>query len=158
MSEARPASLVDQVEIHLREGHAAMREIVAGLTPAALDWRPGPDTNSIAAIFAHAVDAERHLTAAVAGLHLPRDREAAFRVTGLRAADLEAQVEAVERDIRDHLSRITDEHLAAAVTRGERTRSGAWWLLQAAGHSREHVGQAALTRQLYEQRAQTATR
>lgn len=156
MSDVRPASLVDQVEVHLRENHAAMREVLAGLTPEALDWRPGPETNSIAAIFSHAIDAERHLTAAVAGLTLPRDREAAFRVRGMTADELSAQIDAVERDVHDHLGRITEEHLSNSLTRGERTRSGVWWLLQVAGHSREHLGQAALTRQLVEREAPRA--
>ena len=61
----------------LHEGHAAMRAVVAGLPVPALDWKPGDETNSIAALVVHALDAERHLTAAVADLSLtpgPRGR------------------------------------------------------------------------------------
>jgi uncharacterized damage-inducible protein DinB len=135
----------------LHEGHATMRELVATLSPAALDWRPGAGTNSIAALVAHALDAERHLTAVVADLDLPRDREAAFRVEGLTGDELVAQIDAVEQVVDGHLARVTRDRLATTIRRPNRITTGAGLLIHATAHSREHIGQAALTRQLAEQ-------
>jgi len=133
------------------EAHVAMRDVVGGLSPALLDWRPGPDTNSIAALVAHALDSERNLTAIVAGVPLTRDRDAAFRVVGLAAEDLVAMIDAAERDVDGFLLLVTDDRLDAPIERPMRTASGAAWLVRAAVHSREHLGQATLTRQLAEQ-------
>jgi hypothetical protein len=136
----------------LHEGHADMRTVVAGLPVSTLDWKPGEETNSIAALVVHALDAERHLSAAVANLSLARDREAAFRAAGLGSDELMALIDATERDVDAHLGLITPDRLEATIVRPNRTESGARWLIRAAAHSREHVGQATLTRQLAEQR------
>ncbi len=135
----------------LREGHAAMRALVAATPQSVLDWKPGEGTNSIAALVAHALDAERHLTALVAGLSLPRDREAAFRTEGLTGDELAALIDATERDVDGHLALVTTDRLAATIERPNRTATGAGFLIHAAAHSREHIGQASLTRQLAEQ-------
>ncbi len=135
----------------LHQGHAAMRCLVAALPVSALDWKPGRETNSITALVVHALDAERHLTGVVADLALPRDREAAFRVEGLTGDELVAQIDAVERDVDGHLALVTGDRLAATIERPNRTLTGAGWLVFVAAHSREHIGQASLTRQLAEQ-------
>lgn len=148
MSDPIPTS---DIAAFLREGHTAMRAVVTGLPVSALDWKPGDETNSIAALVVHALDAERHLTAAVADLPLPRDREAAFRVAGLTGDQLVALIDATERDVDMHVGLITSDRLEATIERPNRTESGARWLIRAAAHSREHAGQASLTRQLAEQ-------
>jgi len=136
---------------YFHEAHAAMRTVVIGLSPALLDWKPGEETNSISALIAHTLDAERALTAIVAGVTLPRDREAAFHVSGLDAGKLVAMIDATEREVDGFLGGLTQGRLDAPIERGVRTASGAFWLLHAAVHSREHIGQATLTRQLAEQ-------
>ena len=136
---------------YFHEAHAAMRTVVSGLSPALLDWKPGEETNSIAALIAHTLDSERALTAIVAGVTLPRDRDSAFRVSGLDAEKLVAMIDATEREVDDFLGGLTQDRLDATIERPMRTASGASWLLHAAVHSREHIGQATLTRQLAEQ-------
>ena len=121
------------------------------LGPALLDWKPGEETNSIAALIAHTLDSERALTAIVAGVTLPRDREAAFRVSALDSKRLVAMIDATEREVDGFLAGLTGDRLDATIERPMRTASGASWLLHAAVHSREHIGQATLTRQLAEQ-------
>ena len=143
--------LTADVSSVLRLGHAAMRDLVAALPASALDWKPGQETNSIAALVVHALDAERHLTGVVADLALPRDREAAFRVEGLTGDELVTQIDAAERDVDGHLALVTSDRLAATIERPGRTATGAGWLVFVAAHSREHIGQASLTRQLAEQ-------
>ena len=151
MSDAPGAPMTADISSYLHEGHATMRDIVAGLPASALDWKPGQGANSIAALVAHALDAERHLTAVVAGLTLPRDREAAFHVERLTAHELGALIDAAERDVDGHLASVTRDRLAASIERPNRTATGAGWLIHVAAHSREHIGQASLTRQLAEQ-------
>ena len=75
--------LTADVSSVLHLGHAAMRDLVAALPVSALDWKPGQETNSIATLVVHALDAERHLTGVVADLGLPRSspRTAATQAT-----------------------------------------------------------------------------
>jgi uncharacterized damage-inducible protein DinB len=136
---------------YFHEAHTAMREVVGGAGPLVLDWRPGDDTNSIAVLVSHALDAERAITSNVAGLTLPRDRDAMFRVAGLGPDELVAMIDATERDVDGFLAALTNDGLAAAIDRRGRTETGARWLLHVAAHTREHIGQATLTRQLAEQ-------
>jgi uncharacterized damage-inducible protein DinB len=151
MSDTPWAAATADISSYLHEGHATMRDIVAGLPASALDWKPGQGTNSIAALVAHALDTERHLTAVVADLALPRDREAAFRVEGLTRDELVALIDAAERDVDGHLALVTRDHLTTTIERPNRTATGAGWLIHLVVHSREHIGQASLTRQLAEQ-------
>jgi uncharacterized damage-inducible protein DinB len=138
---------------YFHETHNAMRDVVRGLSPALLDWKPGDQTNSIAVLIAHALDSELHGTAVVAGITMPRDRDAAFAVRGLTADELVAMIDSVERDVDGFLGRLTKDRLDSAIERFGRTASGARWLLHAAIHDQEHIGQAMLTRQLAERAA-----
>jgi hypothetical protein len=62
-------------------------------------------------------------------------------------------IDAAEREVDGFLGSLTQDRLDATIERPMRTASGAFWLLHAAVHSREHIGQATLTRQLAEQAA-----
>lgn len=158
MPESVPAT-VAVTAAFMRDGHEVMRALVRDLPPTTLDWRPAaPDTNSVAALLTHALDAERHLTAEVAGLKLPRDREAAFRVFGLGGTELLALVDEVEGDVERHLALVTAERLETAIARPARTATGAYWLIHVAAHTREHLGQASLTLQLAAQAGAAAPR
>jgi uncharacterized damage-inducible protein DinB len=142
-----------------REGEEAFREVLAGLPDGALNWQPGPGTNSIAVLVEHAWGAARAWTARAAGREVERDRAAEFRVT--RSASELA-------DLLAHGLAQIEEHLAAVdPTRyGERSLppgtqppasardvTRAWCLLHAVEHAREHLGQAQLTRQLWQQQS-----
>ncbi len=130
----------------------AMRDVVSGLDGAGLNWKPldAQETNSIAVLLSHALDAERYLVASSVDVTLDRDREAQFRVEVESAADLLALIDRTEAEVNGWIDSLTAEQLAAEVARPNRTHPGAWWLLHAIEHSNEHVGQALLTRQLYE--------
>jgi uncharacterized damage-inducible protein DinB len=136
----------------LGEQKKAMRGVVSGLDAAALNWKPldGQETNSIAALLSHALDAERYLIASSVDVTLERDREAQFRVEVKSANDLLTLIDRTEAEVNGWIDSLTAEHLAAEVARPNRTHTGAWWLLHAVEHSNEHVGQALLTRQIYE--------
>jgi uncharacterized damage-inducible protein DinB len=136
---------------------AEWRRIVTGLDADALNWKPGEDTNSIAAMIAHAMDATRYHLATTVGLTLDRNREEKFEHEAASSDDLLALIDDTEQDMRAYILRITTDALGVEHTRpssvtGTRTHNGAYYLLHALQHNREHIGQAALTRQLYEQR------
>ncbi len=136
----------------LREEHAAMREVVEGMSVEGLNWKPHDEANSICALLSHALDAEHYLIATAADVTVDRDRESHFRATTSGSDEMLALIDRMEQLIDGHLSRITAETLARDISRPWRTRQGIWWLLHASEHSREHVGQAMLTRQLYDAR------
>lgn len=154
------AAGIDALRAALRqaftEQHQVMRDLVQGLDADALNWSPGPEMNSIAVLYAHLLDAERFLLAAALGETVERDREAAFRYRAPDAAALVQLIDAVEAESLARIDRLTEDDLATvrapAGDRLNRRYPGAWWVLHALGHDREHIGQAMITRQLYEQR------
>ncbi len=146
------AALGDMVRELFHDSHAALRQIVSGLTVEQLDWRPVAGANSIGALIAHALDAERFLVAGAADVTLERDREAQFRVARQSAADYVARIDEIEAETDAFLANLRPDLLASTIVHGPRVHPGAWWLLHPLEHEREHVGQALLTRQLLEER------
>ena len=139
------------------EQKAAMREVVGGLSAEALNWAPagGDETNSIAQMLSHALEAERYLVASAVGVEVGRHREgqvreAQFEVELGSAEDLLANIDRTEGLVNGWLDQLSADKLAADLPRRGVPHKGAWWVLHALEHSREHVGQALLTRQLYE--------
>lgn len=138
---------------------ATMREVVGGLDAEALNWAPdgGAETNSIAQMLSHALEAERFLVASAVGADVERHREAQVREAQFAVAigggeELLAEIDRTEGLVNGWLAHLSDERLAADLPRRGVPHNGAWWVLHALEHSREHVGQALLTRQLYETR------
>jgi hypothetical protein len=62
-----------------------------------------------------------------------------------------ALIDAAERDVDGQLGLVTPDRLETTIVRPNLTETGARWLIRVAAHSREHIGQASLTRQLAEQ-------
>ncbi len=139
----------------LREQHDALRQVVDGLDREGLNWRPGPETNSVAVLVTHALGAQEFLLATAVGQEVARDRDAEFRVEAADVAELLRWVDAAAGRIARLVERLTLDDLGAvrqpANDRLNRRFPGTWWLLHAVEHTREHLGQAQLTRQLYEQ-------
>jgi uncharacterized damage-inducible protein DinB len=134
------------------------RDAICGLDADALNWKPGEETNSIAAMLAHAMDATRYHLATTVGLTLDRNREEKFEHEAASADDLLALIDATEQDMRQYIGQITSDVLTVEQTRpssitGSRTHNGAYYLIHALQHNREHIGQASLTRQLWEQQS-----
>lgn len=131
---------------------AAMREVVGGLSAEALNWAPagGEETNSIAQMLSHALDAERFLVAAAAGVTLDRDREAHFAIEIGSADEILDEIDRTAELVNGWLEQLSADKLAAVASLRGSSRSGAWLAIHALEHAREHIGQALLTRQLYE--------
>lgn len=145
----------DGLKLIMNDQFDTLRSILDGLDDDAVNWAPGPETNSIAVLYTHLLGAENSMTATVASESFERDRDAEFRVTE-GVASLTKLVNDTEARVMPRIDKLTLEALAAkhapAGDRLGRNHLGSWWIFHAVEHSREHIGQALLTRQLYEQR------
>ena len=150
-------SLRDGFKQVLAEQHDAWRQVLDGLSAEALNWSPGPEMNSLAVLVTHSLGAEAFLIATAVGEAVQRDREAEFRAEAPDATTLLRLIDESSARTAELLDRVTAEDLSAirqpAGDRLNRRHPGIWWLLHAVEHSREHLGQALLTRQLYESRS-----
>lgn len=148
-------SFRDGLKRILSEHHQEMRAIVDGLDADGINWKPGPETNSIAVLLTHSLGAEHSLLTTALGQPIDRDRDAEFRVQPNDAAELTALVGRMDQTSPGLVDQLTAEDLVAERGRPNdrlgRVEPGVWWLLHAVEHNREHIGQAMLTRQLYEQ-------
>lgn len=136
---------------HLHAALDALGESIAGLGPEELNAVPGPDTNSLAVLVAHTVETARSIVHQLADDPIPRDREAAFRVTAASEDELRAMLDGCRAEIDALVGPALSRPLDRPVAR-YRVASQAWWLLQVLGHTREHAAHASLTRQLVERR------
>jgi hypothetical protein len=128
--------------------HSKIREALDGLDPAGLNWRPGPETNSIGALVQHIAATEQGNIARITGAtHGPPvwdetrryDRSELLRMLDEADALLDEMGEAIPAS-----------SLAMEVTHPHRGPSTALvLLLQTYGHAYEHYGHLELTRQLY---------
>lgn len=128
--------------------HGSLRDEVRGMDEASLNWKPAPDTNSIAVLVTHTLGSEAEVYRIVADVPSDRDREAEFHVASDEASLL-AALDAADALIDDLAARITAEDLAAS--RPRRTsppETGLHWLLTNYGHAREHLAHIQLTKQL----------
>jgi Protein of unknown function (DUF664) len=142
----------------VEESIEGIRGAISGLPADALNWRPSPDsTNPIAVLAVHAMHSTRSWLAVAVGAPLPaRDRDAEFRTVVDDPGELLETVEGLAEDCRVLLAEdafepgvMRESHLRARSGRAE-VVSGAWALLHAVEHLREHMGHAQLTRQLWE--------
>jgi hypothetical protein len=137
------------------EHHQDMREIVADLDAEALNWRPGPDTNSLAVLVIHLLGAVHSCVTTTLGKPIDRDRDAEFRVVASGPEELLAEIDRIDALLPALVDEITAEDLEAMRKRPNdrlnREKSGVWWLFHGMRHAREHIGQMLLTRQMYEQ-------
>ena len=140
-----------------------LREVIAGLPVEALDWVPAPHANSITVLTSHALPSNTYWMQAGSGqrpshaAYVSNFRNQAFDAKSLSESDLVSLIERAERDAEAALRQGTVEHLADHFTLDDEPDeppvSGATCLVHGASHLREHVGQAALMRDLWLARA-----
>jgi uncharacterized damage-inducible protein DinB len=135
---------------------------ISGASADALNWQPGTtDTNSIAVLAVHMMASTRAWLSVAVGAALPdRDRDAEFVATADDAEALLAHVADMQRQCLALLDGAQELDWSAKRRTHPRPRpgaeqevTGAWALLHALEHLREHAGQIALTRQLWDQRS-----
>ena len=141
----------------LQERHHEILGALEGLPPAALDWFPGVETNSISVLVFHLTGAERYWIGDVAGQDpKERDRDAEFRVRDVGIDVLKKRLTDNLEYARNALSNFTVEDLekTRVSARDGHTFTVGWALLHALEHTTLHLGQIQLTRQLWEQSMQ----
>ena len=144
---------IDYINL-LQEHHNSILEALEGLSPAALDWTPGPDMNSIGVLVFHLTGAERYWIGDVAAQDpTERDRDAEFRVHDVEMDVLKKRLANNLEYARNTLNKFTikDLETTRVSARDGRTFTVAWALLHALEHTTLHLGQIQITRQLWEQ-------
>jgi len=138
----------------LQTCHNDILKALDGLPPAALNWVPGPDMNSISILVYHLTGAERYWIGDVVAQETSnRDRNAEFKVENLGPEVLEKRLtESLEyaRETVDNLI-LQDLGKPRVSPRDERTFTVAWALLHALEHSILHLGHIQISRQLWDQ-------
>ena len=138
----------------LQDCHNHILNALEGLPPAALDWTPGTDMNSISVLVFHLTGAERYWIGDVAAQDpTERDRDAEFRVRGVDVAVLKKRLAdnlEYARNALDKMS-IQDLETTCVSPRDGREFTVGWALLHALDHANVHLGQIEITRQLWEQ-------
>ena len=137
----------------LQERHNDILEALESLPPAALDWIPGTDMNSISVLVFHLTGAERYWIGDVAAQDpTERDRDAEFRVYDVEMDVLKKRLANNLEYALNMLDKmdIQDLETTGVTTSGNEVTVG-WALLHALEHATLHLGQIQLTRQLWEQ-------
>lgn len=137
----------------LSDIHTACREALAGLSPEALNRRPGPDMNSIAVLITHLTGAERYWIGDVAaGESSDRVRATEFTAEAPDAESLRRRLDETLEYTRGALARFTPADLERDCysPAHDRQFNAGWALLHALEHSALHCGHIEITRQLLE--------
>jgi hypothetical protein len=152
MDEAGARIIATTLGALYHDVHDKLRDQVRGLDAGTLNWKPLPLANSVAVLIVHTLGSEREMIRAVRSLPTERDRESEFRAEA-EAADLLALLDQADADLDEHLVAVTAADLTELRPRGDRPpRPGLEWLLSNYGHTREHLAQVELTKQLYDSR------
>jgi uncharacterized damage-inducible protein DinB len=146
----------------LRQQQRAFAAVITGLPVDALDWRPATDANSLSVLVTHAWRSAEAWTLRAAGREMARNRAAEFRaradLAALQAllteggARIEAALDAIDPATLGRVRFGPSTHPS-----GEEEYTGARCVLHAVEHAQEHLGQAYLTRQLWEVRRSVAS-
>lgn len=138
--------------------HKGIETDVAELPAEALDWKPGPDMNSIAIILAHTAGSWRYWVGDVAGgLPSGRVRAEEFETFKVSTAEMLGRLNAALDTTRQVLSQLDLSRLVEVRTVGmlNEERTVGWALLHALEHTALHAGHIQVTRQLWDQRGQS---
>jgi uncharacterized damage-inducible protein DinB len=129
--------------------HADLARALEGLPPAALDWSPAPDANSIAVLVAHIAGSERFWIGEKAGgIAADRDRASEFRTHSTDAAALRQMLDDSLSQARAVLATLTLDDLPrpAGVFADTQPIDVAWALWHELEHVAMHVGHIQMTR------------
>jgi hypothetical protein len=143
-------TLADQ----FKDLHEQIRNDLNSLPAEAMDWKPGPEMNSINVIVTHLTGAERFLVGDIV-MQDPsnRNRDAEFLVQGLTKADLDRRLDDTEAYLKAAFEKLTLEDLAKErlhPRHGNQVKV-AWALLHALDHVATHLGHINITTQLWHQ-------
>jgi hypothetical protein len=152
MDEASARTVATTVGALYHAVHDLMREQVRDMDHGTINWKPLPLANSLAVLVVHSLAAERDALRAVRMLPNERDRGAEFK-SELKAEELLEMLDKADRELAELMGGMTAADLTEMRPRKDREpKPGLEWLLSNYGHSREHLAQMELTKQLYDSR------
>ena len=127
-----------------------LRAALTGVPPNGLNWKPkGDETNSLAVIATHAMGATRTwICVALVQPQRARSRDAEFVTVAAGDQALLAFIDDIAADCRTLLDGPAPDDWT--VMRQPQNVTAASALVHAIEHLKEHVGQIALTRQLWD--------
>jgi uncharacterized damage-inducible protein DinB len=134
--------------------HTDIIKALDGLPPAALDWIPGPEMNSISVLVFHLTGAEKYWIGDVALQESSnRDRDAEFKVHDLGVDVVKKRLDDYLAYARKALEKLTLQDLEETriSPRDGNKFTVAWALLHAFEHANLHLGHIQMNRQLWEQ-------
>jgi len=135
------------------ELHTELINTVEGLPPAALDWSPGLEMNSINALVVHLTGAERYWIGVALDEPPERDRDAEFKAHDRSGEQLKEILAGADDYLHQGLIRFSLQDLESIhlSPRSQKKVTTGWAVLHALEHTAIHTGHAQLTRQLWEQ-------
>ena len=137
----------------LSEQHEGFKDALEGLPPEALDWRPGPEMNSIAVLVTHTAGAQRYWIGEVAGQDpASRHRPSEFEASNQSVESLTRRLDEVLAHSQQVLSQLEMEDLQEIRHDFlfDDNVSVAWCLAHALDHTALHLGHVQITRQLWD--------
>ena len=144
--------VVAKMEELFKSVHGQLRDEVRGVPAEELNWKPAPDTNSIAALVVHTLGSEAEVWRVAANVSGDRDRDAEFRAMADDSESLLRELDQADSYVEALAPRVTAQDLDTVRPRGDREpQTSLHWLVTNYGHAREHLAHIQLTKQLYEQ-------
>jgi hypothetical protein len=142
--------IVAKLEELFKSVHAQLRDEVRGVATEELNWKPAPETNSIAALVVHTLGSEAEVWRVAAKVQGDRDRDAEFRAMADDAESLMRELDQADSYLEALAPRVTAQDLEEVRARGEREpQTSLHWLITNYGHAREHLAHIQLTKQMY---------
>jgi uncharacterized damage-inducible protein DinB len=136
--------------------HQQIKMGISGLPDQALNWKPGPDMNSIGVLITHLIGAQRYWARDVI-LQKPstRDRESEFKEQAVTerglARKLDDSLEGISTSFEE-LKAADLEKIVYSSRRDGPCRAG-WAIAHALEHTALHLGHIQITRQMWEMHA-----
>lgn len=129
------------------------KSALRALPPEALDWSPGPETNSLAVLAVHTAGSLRYwIGDVIAGDSSNRDRESEFRTQAVDDQYLASRLDASLAYTRTALAKLALSDLGSMRTspRHEEPVRCGWALMHTLEHTAQHTAHAQLTRQVWD--------
>ena len=155
MGEGRMCPELDSYLQMIDDLRGQVRDLVADLSPEALNWRPieGLEehaTNSLVVLTTHVAGAEHFWIAEVVGRRpSTRDRDAEFVAEVTDAAMLVRRLEEVGAETRRVFASLDQDDLDGVREARGRTIPVRWCILHVVDHTALHLGHMQLTYQLW---------
>jgi hypothetical protein len=132
--------------------HTEIKKSIQALDPAALDWVPVGETNSINVLVTHLAAAEKFWAADIPlGRDSERVRAEEFLAANLEVEDLDAILDGTlaQIELAFEQLKVSDLEKKCYSKQHNLDVSAAWAILHALEHSALHVGHLQLTAQLW---------